>query len=219
MKLPPISHTFHTNHAQCPRKAWNVHITRDLPKQPMTKAQDWGLHVHRALEQYINGGVVLPAELQHYEYLYRFPEGFKAQAEVQLGMRDDGSSCHFHAEDCWARGVIDIILTSTRSPTMALIIDHKTGKRREDPSELELHAVLLKALHPELTSIKGWYNWLAELRMGNVHDLSDTDITLARMRDTRRKIEHAYRLGEEAFPPRQGPLCGWCPVLNCEFHP
>jgi hypothetical protein len=116
--------------------------------------------------------------------------------------------------------VLDVVLTPKNDcPSVALIIDHKTGKTREDPSELEFHATLLKTHHPELIIIKGWYNWLAQCRMGTVHDLSDTTKTFQRLKQTHDRIKYAFSLGADAFPPRQGPLCGWCPVKQCEFNP
>jgi hypothetical protein len=99
------------------------------------------------------------------------------------------------------------------------LIDHKTGKEREEPYELQLHAVLLKAARPELEDIKGWYTWLRSCKMGQVWDLSDTADVLAGIRWTRAKIIDAYSLGAEAFPPKQNGLCPWCPVKQCQFHP
>jgi hypothetical protein len=102
---------------------------------------------------------------------------------------------------------------------MAMIIDHKTGKKREDKGELELHAVLLKAKYPHLTTIKGWYNWLQLMQMGAVYDLSDTQRVLGELRLKRAEIARAFSFGTEAFPPRQNPLCPWCPVKTCNYHP
>jgi hypothetical protein len=115
--------------------------------------------------------------------------------------------------------VADVVLMTPRRPEMAMLIDHKTGKVREDPSELELHALLLATHYPQLTAIKGWYNWLASDRMGSVHDLSDIEATWGRLVYTQTCIENAHQLGANAFPPKQGPLCPYCPVMQCHFHP
>jgi hypothetical protein len=180
----------------------------------------WGIHVHEALEAFLAQGEALPASLAHYAHLYDFPpHGYTVQAELKLGITRSRQPCDFFDPDAYARGVADVVLTTSRRPDMAMLIDHKTGKVREDPAELELHALLLATHYPRLTTIKGWYNWLAANRMGSVHDLSDVDATWARLVRTQTSIEEAHRLGAAAFPPRQGPLCGWCPVTHCEFHP
>ena len=218
-KLPPASHTFHTSWGQCPRKAWHSHIARDIERVD-SKELAWGRRVHEALEQHIAKGVPLPDAIKHYTDLYRFPRGYCLLAELKLGMTEQMEQCGFFADDCFARGVIDVVvLPNEMLPTSAVIIDHKTGKVREDPGELEFHALLLRVKHPKLTSIKGWYNWLAYNRMGRVHELSDTEKTFQHLKQTHDRIRQAFKLGAEAFPPRQGPLCGWCPVKQCEYNP
>ena len=176
-------------------------------------------YVHDALESYLNGEKALPANLQPYAHLYQFPNDYVIRAEVHLGMLENGAPCNFYDDNVWARGVLDVLIALPQRPTCALLIDHKTGKKREDATELRVHAVLLKAHKPELTSIKGWYNWLALNEMGEVHDLSDTDETLTTMRKTHDRISRLLLLGREAFAPRQSGLCPWCPVHSCEFHP
>ena len=56
-----------------------------------------------------------------------------------LGITEAGDACDFFAKDVWLRGKIDAIVI--RQP-MAAIFDWKTGKKREDPGELELHAMI-----------------------------------------------------------------------------
>jgi hypothetical protein len=179
----------------------------------------WGRTVHEAMEKHIADGAPLPDSLQHYSHLYDFPPGYTVHAELKLGITDTAQPCDFFAPDVFARGVLDVVLLPEQRPHMAMLIDHKTGKVREEPDELELHAALLNAHYPLLRAIKGWYNWLAVNRMGVVHDLSDTRKTFQRLLRTHQRIKQAFDLGQEAFPPRQGPLCPWCPVKQCEFHP
>ena len=218
IRLPAVSFTFHRNWENCPRQAWHVNIARDIAPAE-TEAMRWGTRVHAALEKHLSRGEELPPELTHHAHLYQFPVGYEVDAEVKLGMREDGSYCDFFAPDVWLRGVIDVLLTKPTQPDWAVIIDHKTGKIREDPTELEMHALLLHAYNPQIVNVKGWYNWLRDNQMGCVYDLSDTKTTFAQLRWVRNKIEAAFTLGARAFPPRQSGLCPWCPVQHCEFHP
>ena len=217
-RLPPASYTFHRNWLNCPRQAWHVNIARDV-KPGETEAMRWGTRVHEKLERFLNENEELPPELAHHGHLYQFPVGYDIDAELKLGMDENGHYRDFFDSDCFLRGVIDVLLTRPNIPSIAIIIDHKTGKIREDPYELQLHALLLKAYNPALTNIKGWYNWLRDNQMGRVYDLSDTEQTLDDLRWTRQKIEAAFALGERAFPPRQSGLCPYCAVKSCEFNP
>jgi hypothetical protein len=218
MKVPPISYSFHQNYKQCPRKAWHINIAKDLKQEP-TDAMDWGIRVHEACEKRINANEPFPDGFKHYEEFFQFPDGYTAAAEVKLGMDCKGQPCDFHMEGVYFRGVLDVILEQAPGNGTACIIDHKTGKVREDPTELRMHAVLLKAHRPHLQEIKGWYNWLAGMKMGPIHDLSDTETVFREMNRRHEQITAAVALGERAFAPKQGPLFGYCPVKTCEFHP
>ena len=213
-----LSHSFLSNWRQCPRKAWHVNIARDVPREDSVHMA-WGRKVHEALDKYLKKDEPLPYELRHYEQLYDFPLGYFVETELKLGMTIESEPCDFLDEHVWLRGIIDVVLTSNSSDDMAILIDHKTGRVREDPEELLIHALLLQTHRPDLDRIKGWYNWLKELRMGKVHDLSDTNATYSRLVNEYDKLVRCNALGEPAFAPQQGPLCGWCPVKQCEFHP
>jgi hypothetical protein len=216
--LPAASHSFHTAFAQCPSKAWHRYIARDVPVET-SDALRWGNKVHAALEAHLRQGDPLPEGLAHYKELYTFPPGYDWLVEQMLGVRNDGSSCDFFADDVYARGVLDLVVFSHKHPNTAMLIDHKTGKVREDPGELRFHAMLLKARYPHLHNIKGWYNWLAICKMGQVYDLTSTEPEWTRIKTRHAQIAQMLALGEPAFAPRQGPLCPYCPVTACRFHP
>jgi len=218
-RLPPASYTFHRNWLNCPRQAWHVNIARDV-KPGETEAMRWGTRVHEALEAYLGfDQTPLPPELKHHEHLYQFPVGYEVDAELKLGMHEDGTYCDFFDSDAWMRGVIDVLLTKPEQPDWAVIIDHKTGKIREDPTELRMHALLLHAYNPQIVNVKGWYNWLRNNEMGRVYDLSDFVSIHGVLRATQNIIASEFKLGEQAFPPRQSGLCPYCPCKQCEFHP
>ena len=217
-RLPPASYTFFRNWLNCPRQAWHVNIARDIAPAE-SAAMRWGTRVHAALERHLGLGEELPPELAHHAHLYQFPVGYEIDAELKLGMREDGTYCDFFDPDAWMRGVIDVLLTKPEQPDWAVIIDHKTGKIREDPTELRMHALLLHAYNPQIVNVKGWYNWLRNNEMGRVYDLSDFVSIHGVLRATQNLIASEFKLGERAFPPRQSGLCPWCPVKHCEFHP
>ena len=216
MKLPPVSYSFHKNYENCARKAWHINIARNLPRED-NEAMRWGNQVHSAMEARINKGTPLPESMAKFEPFCQYGP-YMVKAEIKLGIRENGQPCGFFDSDVWMRGVIDVRILQKPVTGAAAIADHKTGKVREDSDELELHAVLLKAETPHLERITGWYNWLAECRPGKMHDLSATGQKLESIRRTRAEIEHAFKHGRDAFPPRQNPLCNYCPVKSCEFN-
>jgi hypothetical protein len=206
-----------TRDFSCKRRYYHQHIARDVERES-TPAMEYGWLVHKAMEERLKDGIPLPDNLEQFEPfalgIECRPEGLKVDVERRLGMRRDLSACDFHDPGCWWCGVLDVVI---RRDSTALLYDWKTGKRREDPAELKIHAALLKAHHPELETIKGRYVWLREEMAGPVYDLSGFAQTRAEMERLDREIAHSLRT--EYWPPQQSGLCPYCAVKSCEFHP
>lgn len=212
MTLPVLSHSFLAKWDQCPRQAHHAYVLKDLPKED-SEALRWGNRVHKAMESRI-GGKPLPDEMAHWEPLVAQLDGRGAKAELMLGMKEDGTSCGFFDNGVWLRGKVDVLVAFNAT---AVLFDWKTGKRKEDPEELEIHAVLLKAHKPHLESFSGRYVWLKDGEVGQRHELSAVKDKAIELHNRAAEIRKAFDAGY--FPPRQTPLCGWCPVKSCEFHP
>ena len=173
--------------------------------------------MHEAFEEYLNARAAFPEELAHFEPIAAPLREVGARGELQLGIREDGSACDFWAKDVWARGTLDA--AKTNGSTVAVIFDWKTGKKREDAAELKMHAVLLRAKYPAIKTVVGRYVWLQEHSVGRPHhiDSEAMDDKLADVRSTMNAVKNSIATG--FFPKRQNPLCGWCPVIDCDFNP
>lgn len=213
MKLPVASYTFLRDWDNCPHKAMRRYIKKDLPKFVHTKESKWGDEVHTAFEVRIKHGTTFPASMGQYESIAAPLVSAGAIAERMLGIDRDGKVCDFFAPHVWLRGKIDA--TIQRENTAA-IFDWKTGKRREERDELAVHGVLLKSYNPEIFRITAHYVWLQDNEVGPAHDVSNTEETLAGIRKTMETVANCIET--ENFPKRRNPLCGWCPVEDCEFN-
>ena len=209
-----------TRDFSCKRRYYHQHIARDVERES-TPAMEYGWLVHKGLEQRLAEGEPLPDNLAQFESFAAAIDSARARGlivdvERRLGMRRNLSACDFHDPGCWWCGVLDVVI---RRDSTALLYDWKTGKRREDPAELKIHAALLKAHHPELETIKGRYVWLRDETVGPVYDLSGFAQTRAEMERLDREIAHSLRT--EYWPPQQNLLCSWCPCTRtqCEFRP
>ena len=172
----------------------------------------FGNEVHTAMENWLKG-VPLPKELSRYEFfaqpLGRY-EGI--EPEMKLGVTAKGEPCSFFAPDVWGRGKIDVPIVVGNS---AVILDWKTGKVWEDPFELQVQAVLLKAHHPGLQRIAGSYVWLNESRVGVTYAL-DPGAAWEKICGIMDDVGHREKMG--VWEKKPGKLCGWCPVMNCEYN-
>ena len=212
MKPLVHSHTSLASFELCPKQWHHKYVLKDVPYVE-SEAMKWGNTVHTALELRVRDKKPLPEEMAKYEKFCRSIEIHKdVRAEEKLGMGKGGGWTGSFAEDCWFRGKVDVAILADDT---AFIIDYKTGKRREDPTELEEHAMLLKASMPDLQSIKGMYLWLQDMKQGTVYTLDPVG-TLKRTRATVKRLEE--NLAKDFFPAHDNPLCNYCPCTGCEFN-
>ena len=223
MKLPfVLAHTAISTYEICPKQAYHRYVAKDLPRGAPSPEMEWGIKVHEAFEQRIKRGVILPHNMEGWE---KFAMPFdklkgRVRTEMKLGIWPDGKAADFFATGVFCRGKADVVVLDQAenfNPTRAIIFDWKTGKKREDPTELELHSLMLKATFPSIEKITGQYVWLKDGQMGREYDLSHWPAVWQRLTD--KATEIAYAHATNFWPPKQGPLCGWCAVKSCEFHP
>ena len=193
----------------CPHQAYRRFIKRDIPffETPQMKR---GNDVHSALEHRVAAGRPLPPDMQQYEPIAAPLAARSAKAEEWVGVNSDFTPADSRQAN-YGRGKIDVHIAQGQS---AYLLDYKTGKTREESFELEIQAVFLKAKYPDLKVIVGQYAWLAEVRLGKVHDVSDTQAKWMRIGAIVARMKADKQGGE--FAKRPSGLCGWCPVKDCE---
>ena len=217
----PVSFSFLNEEANCPYKAYRRYVVRDLPREEKTAAQTYGINVHKALELRINEGKPLVAPFDKFEPIAGriadcHGKDVDVRAERKFAIsRNEGPLKDYWDKSALLRVVVDVSVIAF-GQHRAHIFDWKTaGKVREDPFELEIQAWALKTWYPGLEVIKANYIWLKENKLGLEHDVSDTERTAASVRAQLAEID---RRGD-VWPKRPGPLCPWCPCLDCEHHP
>lgn len=207
------SYSFVNDYENCPKKAFHKYVARDVPYEE-TDAMRWGNHVHEAFEKRITAGKPLPKDLEQYEPMVGYFDGKPVGGELKVGITKEGKPCTFFADNVWFRGKIDV---SYLQPPHGIFFDWKTGKKREDPYELEIQAVLLQARQPTVEVLTGRYIWLQDRVIGKAHNLSDTLSTYKKIVGV---MEHVARNGAvNHWPARENPLCPWCPVASCVYNP
>ena len=195
-----------------------MYIAKDLPKAEPSAAMLEGQKVHKALAAYISRERPLPREYEKYEALASPFIDLKPRIEVPLAMDRFGNLCGFFDDYVYVRGYGDVVVVRDNA---AAIFDWKTGRKDEDPGELKIHAMMLKAAYPELSQVTGHFVWLKNVdtsmpSVGKKHDCSDFGITWQKLNNQMRDI--ASMLTRENFPKQPNPLCGWCSVLDCEYN-
>jgi PD-(D/E)XK nuclease superfamily len=211
LKFPVLSYTLLNTWEICPHQCARKYIVKDLPREAPTGAMKEGIDGHEALEKRLRNKTPLPA--RHEKHAAPLDQ-CTVTPEQKLGVTAAGRPCDFFDKDVWLRGVLDApVLLRTDA---ACLIDWKFGKPREHPFELEIGALLLQAHRPEITYLVGAYIWLKEGRKGETHVLSDTSRTWAKVQNLADEIADA--IDAQEFKKTPGPLCGWCPVKDCQHN-
>jgi PD-(D/E)XK nuclease superfamily len=206
----------------CLHRCYRQYVKKDIPYVE-TPEMAWGNMVHTAFEHRLGGkplpgatfnkdGTVKIPSMQHWEPLASVYAQRGARPEKKVGMTKLGNPTGFFDKDVWLRGKIDATMLNGAAVFLA---DWKTGSSKyEDPFELEIQALMLKAAIPSIVKIAGHYVFLKENRVGQVHDLSDFNSTWAKINNKVEVIEDTMAAGE--WPKKKGPLCGYCSVIDCE---
>lgn len=223
-----VSHSALQCFDTCPRQYEARYVTKECPFVQSAEAK-WGDDVHNALERSGRDGVPLPPNMAQYaphlQALMRRPGDKVFEGNVALDI--DGKPCSYFAKTpdkqnlVWMRGKIDVV-NLRRDLGRAEVFDWKTGKVKNDPSQLVLYALFVFKHHPEVEEVRAGYSWIAEpverAFTAPVNFYRRQEQAIERQyRDKYDTIQHATEVGK--FPPRPSGLCnGWCPVTSCEYH-
>lgn len=203
----------------CPRRLQMVELDKIFQEEP-NPASKFGLDLHKALENYCRseGETPMPPKMQTYQAI-----GDKVLAlpgrkfyELKLALTSDLDPCQFFDRDAWFRCVVDVLISSDGGRRGATL-DYKTGKIKDDPSQLELNALAMFAHYPKMETIEARYWWITKGGGFSKFSFSRGDLAdawrtyLPRVK----RYQKAYETND--FPPRPSGLCrNYCPVKTCE---
>jgi hypothetical protein len=198
----------------CPHQFAHRYLYKSTPFVE-TPAMKWGNDVHTAFEFRIGGKKPLPVDMQKWEHFAKpFDSVPGVEVEKWRGLTQSGKGCESRDRAVFFRGKLDCTVVAGKN---AYIVDFKSGSSKyEKAFELETSALLLQGAYPAITNIVGQYCWLAENRMGQKYDLSDTRKTWGKVTGIIEQIEHDLQLGD--FEKKRSGLCGYCPVKLCEHN-
>jgi RecB family exonuclease len=214
MKHPiPISPSNIADFEGCPKRYRETKLLKRF-KFEVTDAITHGNVVHEQLEKYVKYKQPLP---EHLEKFGPFIDGLRESgydlfAELEMTITREWKPI----ADWWnktgkvyLRGKIDLVALKGSE---AIILDWKTGKRKNDPFQLQIYgSVLYHVLG--LNRVDSGFVWL-KTNESDTFTIDAGNIALIQQDITERisKVEEAYE--QDKFPARPTPLCGWCPVLD-----
>ena len=204
------------NFESCPKRHWHIDIQKDV-KEEEGEALLFGNELHKAMAKRVEAGLPLPKAFVEYEpwAAKAATPGGKLLVEQKFAIRADFGPTEFFAKDAWFRGVADVL--RVQGP-VALVIDWKTGKVKDDSVQLALTAQCVFSHYPDVKAVRTEFVWLAEeattradFRRGDMPEF------WASIWPRVSALEQAHKLSE--YPPRPNGLCRrYCPVSSCPHH-
>jgi hypothetical protein len=203
---------------QCPKKYYHLRIAKDVA-QGDTEATIYGKEVHKAAEDYMRDGAAIP---EKYSYMLPILERLERlqgdrYCEFEMALKQvDGEyvPCDFYDTGYWWRGIADLLVVNGET---AYMIDYKTSKNAKyaDLKQLDAMAACIFKMFPDVKRIKSALLFVVSGEFVNKDHFYDTDYLKGFQFDLER-LETAIQSG--VWNAVSGPLCGWCPVVNCVHH-
>jgi hypothetical protein len=219
MKPPAWSHSALESFENCPKQ---YHETKILKRYPFVETAEviWGRQVHEQFERFLLYGAPVQADLQvHVGFLTEFKnKPGELAGEERIALDTSLQRCDYFdkVRQVWYRGQVDA-RKRDRAAGTAHILDHKTGKVKNDFAQLKGFAMYEFLTQPDIHTVTVEFYW-TQIRGTNGETYRREQLPelltffapkLARFADAHLRME---------FPPKQSGLCnGWCPVTTCEF--
>lgn len=198
----------------CPRQFRHLYVLKDV-RSEATEASARGVAVHESIEKSIQNGAPLPDELaplqSYIDQIRSFP-----RYDVEIGYGTDSAFNPCSYDKGYIVGKMDVVLQNN---ARAVVLDWKTGKPRDNPLQLQIYAYLVFAHRPDVQEVTTTNIYIA-------HKAKIAPVTYSRAHIP--ALRHALAeacapielaLERSHWPPKPSPLCGWCPVRSCQYHP
>lgn len=198
----------------CPRKHWHLNVQKDL-KEPESDAMAEGTATHTAFKEYLKSGKPLPLHLRHHGAVLGKIAALPGEkvVEQQLALDANWKMTDWFAKDAWLRVISDLSQLNGKS---AIVWDWKTGKVKDDFTQLQLNAAVTMHLAPEIDTVKMGFYWT------KAQKISPKDMARAELPEFWGKMlgrvqVYQSHFDQNNFPPRPNPFCKGCIVKSCQY--
>jgi hypothetical protein len=213
------SHSALKDYEGCARRYHEVKVLNRFPFQD-TEQTRYGKDLHLAAELYVKEGTPIP---EHFAFIKPVLDALLAKsgrkfAELEMALTEELNPVAFNSPNRWVRGIADLVIVNDDNYT-ARIVDYKTGNDKyPDRDQLILMSLMVFAHFPHIKHVKSALLFVVKNSMVT-HEMGLEDIEPAWWQYRQRVAKLNASYAHDVWNPNRTPLCGWCPVTNCEFHP
>lgn len=182
-----------------------------------TEATAYGKQVHKHFENRLVKKKALPLDLRHHEKVMArlYDAKGKGYGEQKLAINRNFEPTGYFDNDVWFRAILDYMKIYGQN---AVVVDHKTGKMKDNFDQIELASAALLAHDPNIQHITALFYWTKDkiITKTKIHR-SDLSEIWSKFLPRVEQLENAYETTN--FPAKPNPLCKkYCGVKSCPHY-
>ena len=134
--------------------------------------------------------------------------------EQQIALNAQWQPVEWFAKDAWLRVKSDVTIINGKE---AVQFDYKTGKVKDDFTQLRLNSAVTFHLAPEIETITHAFLWIKSKQVTR-EKMTKEQVPEFWSNMLPRVARYQQAHDEQNFPPRPGFLCrGYCEVKTCQY--
>lgn len=205
----PISYSRLSTFENCPLQFEYLYVNK-VVQDLGNEHTHYGTRVHESLELYAKHKHEkhITAETAKFKPLVDkiLSQGGQQLFEHQMAIDADLKPCDWNSSDVWIRSIADVLVVNG---PVAVCLDWKTGKPKNNPMQLQLFSCMVMLHFPEVQEVRTSFVWLNH---GHTTDAkykrSNFDLLWSGLTTRFARLQEAVELG--VFDPKPSRLCRWC---------
>jgi CRISPR/Cas system-associated exonuclease Cas4 (RecB family) len=217
VKLFPISYSRMSTFENCQLQFEYLYVNKSV-SDPGNEHTHYGTRVHESLELY--------GKERDDKHITRETVKFKPLVdrilsangdkyfEYQMAIDANREPCDWFSPTVWVRSIADVLVVDGKT---AYCVDWKSGKPRDNPTQLQMFACMTMLHFPEVEKVKTSFIWLNHDSVSEgTYYRKNFDLIWSGLESRFSKIQEAVELG--VFKPKPSRLCKWCAARSvCSY--
>lgn len=206
----------------CPRRYYTVNVLKSVKETSVELER--GNRLHEAMKNRVISSTKLPME---FAYMERWAKSLTAilnptqiiQCELQLAVSRNLAPVGYWEKQVFCRTKIDylLLIPHGKGTFLCNIVDYKTGKPKDDDTQLVINALCVLAHYKDVVGIKSEFLYTEH---GDVRGFTYLRSSMQELwkEITPRVAELETAHANDNWPATPCGLCKeYCPVTSCEF--
>jgi len=216
-KVMPLSFSRLNVFEQCPARFDYQYVSKRV-QDSQNEASAYGDRVHKVLEARGKGEAVDITNPEVQDTVVRWGSLVDTIAarpgekffERQMAVNSDLRPVDWFANDVWLRSIADVLVIDG---TTAFCGDWKSGKVKDDPTQLQLFAAMVMWHFPEVNTVKTSYIWLKFNQLTSAtYERRFLAPLWSALKPRFTRVQDTIELG--VFGTKPSGLCPWCPAKD-----